>query len=227
MQSDSLPPPDPLEGEERVVARMQILVCIHGQRDERCGTIGTAVYDQLKEEIKQRGLAGVRVNGVSHIGGHKYAGNVIVWPSGDWYGMVHPENVPELLSALERGEVLWKFWRGRAGLTKEEQIEMYRRATGGSVEQKEGASKNGSQGESITVTYLFSGQSKDVSVPLGKRLMDVGQENHIPTIEGQCGGNLECATCHVILDDEHYNRLQPPSEQELDMIEYAPGRCDT
>jgi len=36
---------------------------------------------------------------ISHIGGHKYAGNVIVYPSGTWYGRVTPCHVPHLLLA--------------------------------------------------------------------------------------------------------------------------------
>jgi len=32
----------------------------------------------------------VRIYKTSHIGGHKFAGNVITFPSGDWYGYITP-----------------------------------------------------------------------------------------------------------------------------------------
>ena len=62
------------------------------------------------------------VHACSHITGHKYAGNVLVYPEGDWYGYVTPEIVPVLLqSVLIEGGILKPNWRGRRGLTNEEQ----------------------------------------------------------------------------------------------------------
>lgn len=34
-------------------------------------------------------------------------------------------------------------------------------------------------------------------------------------------GNMSCATCHVILDPETYDKLEPPSTAELDMLDLA------
>lgn len=41
---------------------------------------------------------------------------------------------------------------------------------------------------------------------------------------GACGGNLECATCHVSIKEQ--KTLSEPTEEELDMLDYAVSRTD-
>jgi (2Fe-2S) ferredoxin len=91
-----------------------ILVCVHGSRDKRCGRAGPMVIKELLAELQRRGVPEeeVAVRGSSHIGGHKYAGTLIVYPTGQWYGFVTPKVVPELLNCIERGEVLNRCFRG-------------------------------------------------------------------------------------------------------------------
>ncbi|KAM1428549.1 hypothetical protein ACFX2I_044859 [Malus domestica] len=69
----------------------------------------------FKEEAELRGLTNqIFVTTCSHIGGHKYAGNLIIYSPvsdgsiiGHWYGYVTPENVPELLDQhIGKGEVI-------------------------------------------------------------------------------------------------------------------------
>ena len=40
-------------------------------------------------------------------------------------------------------------------------------------------------------------------------------------IEGTCGGSLSCATCHVIIDQEWFDKVGKPSEDEEDMLDLA------
>ena len=42
-------------------------------------------------------------------------------------------------------------------------------------------------------------------------------------LEGACEGVCACSTCHVILQDEIYDGLPEPSEDEEDMLDMAPG----
>lgn len=57
-----------------------VFVCSHGSRDRRCGVCGPALVSRFREEIELRGLHGkVTVSPCSHVGGHKYAGNVIIF----------------------------------------------------------------------------------------------------------------------------------------------------
>ena len=55
-------------------------VCAHGTRDRRCGTCGPPLVETFNKEIRERSLANdIFVRSCSHVGGHKYAGNVIIF----------------------------------------------------------------------------------------------------------------------------------------------------
>nr|XP_025700665.1 uncharacterized protein LOC112801929 isoform X2 [Arachis hypogaea] len=101
-----------------------IFVCAHGSRDVRCGVCGPVLIEKLNEEIELRGLKEqISVLACSHVGGHKYAGNVIVFSpgpdekiTGHWYGYVTPNDVPALLDQhIAKGMVIQKLWRGQMG----------------------------------------------------------------------------------------------------------------
>lgn len=40
-------------------------------------------------------------------------------------------------------------------------------------------------------------------------------------ISAECGGACACATCHVYVAPEWYEKLKPPSEAEVDMLDMA------
>lgn len=40
-------------------------------------------------------------------------------------------------------------------------------------------------------------------------------------VEGECEGSVACATCHVWVDAEWVDRLDPPSDSEADMLDCA------
>ena len=105
-----------------------IFVCTHGSRDSRCGIRGNILLTLLRDEIEKQEL-GKRISAwrTSHIGGHKYAANIIVYPHGDWYGFLEPtrETVIKLLSCLVEREVWWEKWRGALNLTKKQQINLW------------------------------------------------------------------------------------------------------
>lgn len=61
---------------------------------------------------------------------------------------------------------------------------------------------------------------KEVSAPLGMSLLDVAHKFGID-IEGACGGQCACATCHVILPANLYSNLKPAIEEENDMLDLA------
>ncbi|WOK92973.1 hypothetical protein Cni_G01665 [Canna indica] len=116
-------PPEPLSGS-------YVFVCAHGSRDRKCGVCGPILIKRFEEEISSQGLNGqVFVSPCSHIGGHKYAGNVIIFSpnvcgevSGHWYGYVTPEDVPILLEQhILKGKVADHLWRGQMGLSEDEQ----------------------------------------------------------------------------------------------------------
>ena len=67
-------------GVPEVLAGSHVFVCAHASRDRRCGVCGPALIEKFEEEIEMRGLNDqVFVSACSHIGGHKYAGNLIIF----------------------------------------------------------------------------------------------------------------------------------------------------
>ena len=40
-------------------------------------------------------------------------------------------------------------------------------------------------------------------------------------IAAECGGACACATCHVYVTDGWYEKLTPPSDAEIDMLDMA------
>jgi hypothetical protein len=101
-----------------------VFVCVHGRRDERCGQCGPPLVDRLQAELSRRELTDeVTIHRTSHVGGHIFAGNVLIYPSGDWYGFVTPDDVPGLVeNHLVRGNIVTDLWRGRLGMAPVAQI---------------------------------------------------------------------------------------------------------
>jgi 2Fe-2S ferredoxin len=62
------------------------------------------------------------------------------------------------------------------------------------------------------------GGRSEVDAIDGLSLMEVARAAGVAAIEGQCGGLLSCATCHVYVDDAWAARLPPPDALERDMI---------
>jgi len=133
-----------------------VLICGHGGRDMRCGVMGPVLRDEferqlpragyqvLKEPVevgsgKERSLLGkaeedgtvgsARIGLISHIGGHKFAGNVILYippgmksadgrenplaGCGIWYGRVEPKHVEGILKeTILGGRVIEELFRG-------------------------------------------------------------------------------------------------------------------
>ncbi|VFQ67991.1 unnamed protein product [Cuscuta campestris] len=100
-----------------------VFVCAHSKRDMRCGVCGPVLIEKFKEEIEVKGLnEQVSVAACSHIGGHKYAGNVIIFSevegkvAGHWYGYVTPNDVCALLDQhIGEGIIIEPLWRGQMG----------------------------------------------------------------------------------------------------------------
>jgi Sucrase/ferredoxin-like len=86
------------------------LVCAHSRHDPCCALRGRPVAAALHEQRPGR------VWECSHIGGERFAANVLLLPSGLMYGRVLPFAAPEFIAASEAGEVVGALLRGRVGL---------------------------------------------------------------------------------------------------------------
>jgi len=80
----------------------------------------------------------------------------------------------------------------------------------------------------VHLTFLEEANQNKVAVEAkeGKSVLDIAIENNID-IEGACGGELACSTCHVILSQELFDKLPPKTEEEEDMLDLAWGLTDT
>jgi hypothetical protein len=86
-----------------------LVVCTHGKRDRCCAKNGQPLYDALRHETESGW-----VWQSTHVGGDRFAGNVVMLPQGLYYGRVEPGDVPGLLEAHSSGRIDMEHYRGRA-----------------------------------------------------------------------------------------------------------------
>ena len=74
----------------------------------------------------------------------------------------------------------------------------------------------------VTISYIENnGTSHTVDVAEGLTVMEGAVQNNIPGIDADCGGGMACATCHVYVKDEWFDKINKKSEGEDDMIDQA------
>jgi len=74
------------------------------------------------------------------------------------------------------------------------------------------------------VTFIeANGTEHKVDVENGISVMEAAITNSVPGIDGDCGGNCACATCHVYVDAKWQALTGSQSDMEHDMLEFAEG----
>ena len=74
-----------------------------------------------------------------------------------------------------------------------------------------------------TITFVeHDGTPHDVELVVGESLMELATSNGVPGIDGDCGGEAACGTCHVIVDDAWIATTGTRSEEETSMIDMSP-----
>lgn len=63
------------------------------------------------------------------------------------------------------------------------------------------------------------GEQREVDAPVGVSVMQVATGAGVPGILADCGGQCQCATCHVIVEDDWIDRLPAPLSDEREMLE--------
>jgi hypothetical protein len=86
-----------------------LLVCTHGKHDPCCARYGRPLYDVLADQAEAEW-----VWQVTHIGGDRFAGNVVILPEGLYYGRVRVEEAWTLLDEHLGGRVFLDRFRGRS-----------------------------------------------------------------------------------------------------------------
>ncbi len=88
-----------------------VFVCIHGSRDFCCCKFGK----KLLEELKEKEIDNVRFWGVSHVGKHFLAPNVLMFPEGQFWGHVNSGIIEKILSRSGSIEDVVSRYRGTIG----------------------------------------------------------------------------------------------------------------
>lgn len=70
------------------------------------------------------------------------------------------------------------------------------------------------------------GSEKVIEARNGQTILELAHQDELP-LEGACEGSLACSTCHVIVDPDFYDKLDPASEEEEDMLDLAFGLTRT
>ena len=72
------------------------------------------------------------------------------------------------------------------------------------------------------ITYIeHNGKTHTVEVSSGLSVMEGAIQNNIPGIDADCGGSMACATCHVYVKEDWFNKLPKKEDGEDDMLDQA------
>ncbi|MDQ2091755.1 2Fe-2S iron-sulfur cluster-binding protein [Marimonas arenosa] len=72
----------------------------------------------------------------------------------------------------------------------------------------------------MKVTFeLADGTEIKTDAGAGMTLKDVALAASVPNITGDCGGNLSCATCHVVVPEDWVEKVGGPGEIEDEMLD--------
>ena len=72
------------------------------------------------------------------------------------------------------------------------------------------------------ITYITHNNETHIhEVQSGLTVMEGAVQNDVPGIDADCGGGMACATCHVYVNDEWFDKLPSKEDGEEDMLDMA------
>jgi hypothetical protein len=95
------------EGE--LLSHPLLLVCTHGKHDRCCARYGRPLYEAVAEQA-EAGWAWQ----CSHVGGDRFAGNLVLLPEGLYFGRVEPAEAWAVLDEYLAGRIHLPTYRGRS-----------------------------------------------------------------------------------------------------------------
>jgi 2Fe-2S ferredoxin len=79
-----------------------------------------------------------------------------------------------------------------------------------------------------TVTFIsHDGEKHEAPLDEGQSLMRIATNNAVPGIDGDCGGEAACGTCHVIVDPQWSEQVGLSGADEEGMLAMNPERQPT
>lgn len=73
----------------------------------------------------------------------------------------------------------------------------------------------------VTMTDVKGETRVFTDVDEGLSLMEVAKARGVAGIAGDCGGGCSCATCHVYVEGDWFEKVGPPDDIEADMLDMA------
>ena len=72
------------------------------------------------------------------------------------------------------------------------------------------------------INYIIDKENtQTIEVANGLTVMEGAVQNDVPGIDADCGGGMACATCHVYVKEEWFNKLPKKEDGEEDMLDMA------
>jgi hypothetical protein len=99
------------------------LVCTHGRRNACCARLGAPLAQALAARYPGQ------VWETTHVGGHRFAANLVILPHGLYYGPVGVDAATAAIGAYRQGTIAPERYRGRAGQPKSAQETEHARLT--------------------------------------------------------------------------------------------------
>ena len=118
---------DVLDGAVDPLPNPLLVVCTHGKRDRCCARYGRPLYEHLKDALPDEWLWQS-----THLGGDRFAGNLVCLPEGLYFGRVDAGDAWAVVDEYLGGHVALEPYRGRSCYTFPEQAaeRTVREATG-------------------------------------------------------------------------------------------------
>lgn len=154
-----------------------VLVCGHGRRDACCARLGRPTFDALAPQLDRD-----RLWQSSHLGGHRFAPNVVVLPAGVQLGRVPLDRAAEVAAAAREGRIPLDLYRGRVLYPP-------------SVQAAEIAIRTETGSDRVEDLRLLADDGRRVTfaTPVGERTAVVGRRDG-PLIPVSCGAEPEQTT---------------------------------
>jgi hypothetical protein len=155
------------------------LVCTNGQKDKCCSRFGFPIYRSLYGKVKNPEDA---VWQSSHVGGHRFAANVVTLPYGLFYGFVEEDDLDGLIEQTQKRQIYLDKLRGRSSYTLIGQTVDYfiRQHTGVSdINGVEWVKRVRLEGEEVVSKVRVKGRLYDVSLRKKKIMIGGSCDNPV------------------------------------------------
>lgn len=89
-----------------------LLICTHGSYDNCCGEKGLELFNHITKDEKD-----FEVWKTTHLGGHRFAANLLILPDGIYYGRINKQNYDKIRKSHRSNHLEINMLRGRCFYT--------------------------------------------------------------------------------------------------------------